>query len=821
MEAEQIKAAFLNYDRNLDGKITKEELIRVFKEISPELSDDQIGYIFASADVDEDGKINYSEFVDLVCGGDEKAAAAAKVEEYHDVDHLEDDAQLNQAIKEMEVEILKSLSDIIRNENTSAISWFLGKVTVDEFGLLLRHLGRSFAFAKKTFDAKSKQLGQRFGGSVHLAEFADELHFLRSSDDELMSLAHRIAKIRCVKKIVSHPGRVEEFLDKAVRDGAIDQLVRTLHQVSRPADDAWAVFCENPKGMLLSQNERNVLRKLAVHPEKLKEKVQSCMIIPPALPVSAGSLANWEACQDAVSAIIKSCRAAGTKFTDPDWDMTRYPKEVLYVDREGPGYDCTVAEPAGYKRLTEIFENPVLHLSSGDFKQGRIGTCFLLGAIGAVVAKDRDSLEKLFYSYDIELGVYGIKFCLDGEEFHVIVDDIMPVDDQGRLLYAKPAAGEEIWCPLLEKAYCKFNTCYEMCDGGWPSDAIFAFYGGDNGKFALTDEYRADPSSYFKLVKEAWEEGRLLTCTFKKQTGKSTIGKCGEAVQSTGLVSGHIYSIIKMVEAHGEQLICVRNPWGTGEWTGKWSDKNSEGEWTPEMAEAAGWTDRNDGTFFISIKDYVANACSIYWARTFGPEWKKTTQYGRFPSGNAKAIAGWAWEAKDDKELSFAAGDVINVTSMRSSWWRGFLEAGEDKSIKWFPGNYVKFEERPVSCFEFAGRPSKADVPMKVVVTLLQPTAQRKRCFYEKEGKHYKDTSYPQIQIIVVNQDGTAILNEKSKGRHVGGEFDLTVDSSWKIYAVCMEGSGPSFSLRCYTKGGKGALKELPDASTQDILQFL
>lgn len=818
---DQIKAAFLNYDQNLDGKITLKELTKVFKEISPELSDEQIVYIFSSADVDDDERINYSEFVDLVCGDDKKAAAAKKVEEYHDVDYLEDEVQLNTSIKEMEIEILKSLGDIIQKQHTSAITWFLGNVTVNEFGLLLRHLGYSFAFAKKTFDAKCKQLGQRQGGSVHLAEFVDELNIHGSSDDELMSLAHRIAKIRCVKQFVSHPGKVEAFLDKAVREGAVDQLVRTLHELSRPAEDAWAVFCEDPRGMLLSKNERNILRKLAVHPEEFLQKVQSCMAIPPALPVSAGSLANWEGCKDSVSAIVKSCRAAGTKFTDPDWDMTKYPKHVLYVDKEGPGYDCTVAEPAGYKRLTEIFEKPVLQLASGDFKQGRIGTCFLLGAIGAVVAKDRDSLEKLFYSYDIELGVYGIKFCLDGEEHHVIVDDWMPVDEYGRLLYAKPAEGEEIWCPLLEKAYSKFNSCYEMCDGGWPSDAIFAFYGGDNGKFKLSDEYRADPSSYFKLVKEAWEEGRLLTCSFKKQADQSAVGKCGEAVQSTGLVAGHIYSIIKMVEAHGEQLMCMRNPWGTGEWTGKWSDKNAEGEWTKEMAEAAGWTDQNDGTFFMSVEDYVKNACSVYWARTFGPEWKKTTQYGRFPAGHATAKAGWAWESQDDGELSFAAGDVITVTSVRSSWWRGYVEASGDTTIKWFPGNYVKFEERPVSCFEFSGRPSKADAPMHVVVMLTQPNAHRKRVFYKKQGKNYKDTSYPQIQLIVVNQDGAPILNEKSKGRCLSGELTLTTDCTWKVYAVCMEGSGPTFSVRCYTKGGKGSLKELPDASTQDVKEFL
>ena len=42
------------------------------------------------------------------------------------------------------------------------------------------------------------------------------------------------------------------------------------------------------------------------------------------------------------------------------------------------------------------------------------------------------------------------------------------------------------------------------------------------------------------------------------------------------------------IEAHGNQLVQCRNPWGNGEWTGKWSDKGEFGEWTDEMKKATG-----------------------------------------------------------------------------------------------------------------------------------------------------------------------------------------------------------------------------------------
>merc|ERR1740121_2897947 len=51
----------------------------------------------------------------------------------------------------------------------------------------------------------------------------------------------------------------------------------------------------------------------------------------------------------------------------------------------------------------------------GDIVQGQIGTCFLLGAMGAVVAHNEQAVERMFIKYDVDIGVYGIRFCLDGE----------------------------------------------------------------------------------------------------------------------------------------------------------------------------------------------------------------------------------------------------------------------------------------------------------------------------------------------------------------------------------------------------------------------
>jgi len=56
--------------------------------------------------------------------------------------------------------------------------------------------------------------------------------------------------------------------------------------------------------------------------------------------------------------------------------------------------------------------------------------------------------------------------------------------------------------------------------------------------------------------------------------------------EKMGLIGGHAYGIIAakhIVDENGNdlQLLCVRNPWGSHEWNGDWSDKSPL--WTDEV----------------------------------------------------------------------------------------------------------------------------------------------------------------------------------------------------------------------------------------------
>eukprot|EP00913_Durusdinium_trenchii_P007974 g7480.t1 len=69
-------------------------------------------------------------------------------------------------------------------------------------------------------------------------------------------------------------------------------------------------------------------------------------------------------------------------------------------------------------------------------------------------------------------------------------------------------------------------------------------------------------------------------------------GPCGEKGLPFGLIGGHCYSIIRIAECNGHHLLCIRNPWGSGEWSGPWSDADSN--WTDEMKEALGVVNKVD-----------------------------------------------------------------------------------------------------------------------------------------------------------------------------------------------------------------------------------
>jgi len=75
-------------------------------------------------------------------------------------------------------------------------------------------------------------------------------------------------------------------------------------------------------------------------------------------------------------------------------------------------------------------------------------------------------------------------------------------------------------------------------------------------------------------------------------------------LEKIGLVPGHAYTLISAHHEDEHKILKLRNPWGKFEWKGDYSDNSDQ--WTEELKQKVGWTDEDDGIFFMSVKDFKA-----------------------------------------------------------------------------------------------------------------------------------------------------------------------------------------------------------------------
>jgi len=846
--SEKIKTMFRDADPKGTGTIGRPALARVFRELdiswTPEDLDDMLTLVGGGSG----GDIRYADFVDwFMMEEDPKlrkqlwqslsnAFSVCEAEEQDDPEDDDDTADLLQA--EEDIPPL----DVNLDQLISYDLWqgLLKILDIDEDDGL-----DMYEEISEEMESKGKR---DIGKGFPMREFLQEL---RIKLDDREGVLHFVGALEEAKEQLRKgrpvtPKNPTGSMDQPTTRTLFNKVVKALDKARAPAEDGYRWVLAGK--VRLSKAEQKVFESWKDYEKEFVDRVAHFMESPPIVSAVAGQTACNQECIRRVDEIIKKFEETGTKFTDPEWNVRSSPTEVLYVDKERPGWDCTVGKPARWKRLTDIAKasgtgsalnslfgsfasgpkkkiKPALFkggIKAGDIVQGNIGTCFLLGAMGAIASDSDEAIQRMFIRYDVDAGVYGLRFNVDGEWDYVIVDDYMPVDYDGNILYAHSKDAEEVWVALLEKAFCKLHTCYEMCDGGMSREAIACMLGGVGNRFIVKKSHHRDPGSYFKVLKQARAKGWLLTSGFIPRGSCEGAGKCGEAVLPTGLVGGHAYSVLKVVEAHGHKLVCCRNPWGEGEWTGKWSDENADGEWTEEMKAATGYRGLNDGRFWMSIEDFVANTAGVDYARTFGPNWKKLTQFKRFRKAETRATAQYDYEARDSNEISFRAGDKIEVTAFTGSWWCGNLQGRSKEG--YFPGNYVQMDDRPVSCFELVGTPNKGITrPMTAVVMLLQPNAAEDRRWIRRkeDGLNYKDLSYPCLQMIIVSPDGGLALKREGKKRNVWGELLLPGGGRWRIYALSTDGQGDRFIVRAYVKDGTATLRDVPGATMDDLIDVL
>lgn len=290
----------------------------------------------------------------------------------------------------------------------------------------------------------------------------------------------------------------------------------------------------------------------------------------------------------------------------------------------------------------QLFEGLI---EPNDLCQGAVGDCWLVAAF-ACASEFPDAVRRMFVTREYNpRGLYKVRIYdpIKKKFVVVIVDDRIPCKKGTKRPRFMSPNGNELWAIILEKAYAKFCGSYAALDGGfvlwgWHSftgDNVFQMSKKNDKKkshwaredmvavkdkndkracgFTKTKEhYKND--QLWTLLKKYDRQKALMSASIGKMDYRETDGPSGEQMlEREGLVAGHAYSVIQAREVTDGvigtgpsfKLLQLRNPWGTFEWKGAWSDKSSEWKKHPGIKKKLHFVDADDGAFWMTFEDFV------------------------------------------------------------------------------------------------------------------------------------------------------------------------------------------------------------------------
>ena len=298
----------------------------------------------------------------------------------------------------------------------------------------------------------------------------------------------------------------------------------------------------------------------------------------------------------------------------------------------------------------------------------------------------QELLEKCFWKEEAfkEFGLFVCRFFKDGQVMFVIIDDRIPCKvKDGKVIFAGCKDPNEIWVPLIEKAYAKLHGCYKALIGGYTHYGLADMTGFSPRLIVMKTGFPGYCVKYEE--EEMWE----LLVKYKKwnclmgtsiQPNPKEAHKV-EAEVGYGLHSGHAYSLLDVNEIALDppldgkktiKLIKLRNPWGRGEWEGIFGDRSDEREAYDETitkvfeqkhtAEEIA-VNFNDGTFFMPFNEWFSRFTSVFIAVNFPDTWvgKRTQGVWNKDVGGNRDMGTWFSNPKIQFKIKGPAGKKVPV----------------------------------------------------------------------------------------------------------------------------------------------------------------